>query len=302
MSPKSQPAGSAELHPRERSQESTFDAFLRTQPYEIRPGWKSRGLTPPIDFINIERRIGVELTEWRGQEESEWVEQRDDFRAAIFEAIEEQGLKAFSPGGGRFTAEIYLQDGPPGRRHRRQVIAALLSFLDNFVRTAGPSRFRPFGTASVPPPELPETIKRWVNSITVYIFPPGNLGVVVRRKTTIFDPALTPPTPKVALNSFRHRLVQKCVTGSPKYAQEKSRLQLDQLWLAVHYSSPGVFPEPMTELQMDIGYGEHRHASQRAVAEKLKPIAQAVGAGPFDRIYFLVDCQPDPFSQLIFLK
>ena len=102
--------------------------------------------------------------------------------------------------------------------------------------------------------------------------------------------------PKVdSVNTFDapNSVVPKPV--SAKVQGGKVALMLhDQLWLAVHYSSPGVFPEPMTELQMDIGYGEHRHASQRAVAEKLKPIAQAVGAGPFDRIYFLVDCQPDP--------
>jgi hypothetical protein len=53
---------------------------------------------------------------------------------------------------------------------------------------------------------------------------------------------------------------------------------------------------------MDIGYGEHRRKSQKAVAEKLKVIAQELGGGPFDRIYFLVDCQPDPFSELIFSR
>jgi hypothetical protein len=72
--------------------------------------------------------------------------------------------------------------------------------------------------------------------------------------------------------------------------------------LVVHYSSPGVFREPLAELAMDIGYGEHRRKSQKAVAEKLKVIAQELGGGPFDRIYFLVDCQPDPFSELIFSR
>jgi hypothetical protein len=53
---------------------------------------------------------------------------------------------------------------------------------------------------------------------------------------------------------------------------------------------------------MDIGYGEHRRKSQEVVAQKLKGIAQEIGGGPFDHVYFLVDCQPDPFSQLIFAQ
>ena len=74
---------------------------------------------------------------------------------------------------------------------------------------------------------------------------------------------------------------------------------LQQLWLVVHYSSPGVFVEPLTELHIEIGYGDHRHQSQRTAAIQLRNIANEIGCGPFDRIYFLVDCQPDPFSELI---
>jgi hypothetical protein len=50
---------------------------------------------------------------------------------------------------------------------------------------------------------------------------------------------------------------------------------------------------------MDIGYGDHRHQSQQTVAIQLRNIANEIGCGPFNRIYFLVDCQPDPFAELI---
>ena len=63
-----------------------------------------------------------------------------------------------------------------------------------------------------------------------------------------------------------------------------------------------MFNQPLTELGMDIGFGDHRHKSQEVVAEKLKVIAQEIGGGPFDRIYFLVDCQPNPFAKLIYIK
>jgi hypothetical protein len=67
-------------------QQGTFDAFLRTQPYEIRSGWTNRGLGPPIDFVNAELKIGVELTEWRGEDQSQWVEERDRFRSELLTA------------------------------------------------------------------------------------------------------------------------------------------------------------------------------------------------------------------------
>jgi hypothetical protein len=106
----------------------------------------------------------------------------------------------------------------------------------------------------------------------------------------------------VAISSFRQRLIDKAIIGADKYIREKERLQLDELWLVVHYSSPGVFPEPLAELGMDIRYGTHRRISQKAVATKLKEVAREIGEGPFDRIYFLVDCQPDPFAELIWLR
>jgi hypothetical protein len=289
----------AELREREKSQRHVFDAFLRTQPYELRPGWESHGLDMPIDFINAEMRIGVELTEWRGQEQSQWVEERDRFREELLAAIEERGSSTFKRGGKGYTAEIQLEDGPPSRGSKQKIIADLLDFLDNFARTAR-FRFSPHGIADFPSAELPAALKQWISSIAIYEFPLGNLGIVVRRKGTGFDPALPNPISDVAISSFRERLTEKCVAGAAKYAREKAGLQLQELWLVVHYSSPGVFVEPLTELHMGIGYGEHRHRSQGAVAEKLKQIARGINGGPFDRIYFLVDCQPEPFAELIY--
>jgi hypothetical protein len=141
-----------------------------------------------------------------------------------------------------------------------------------------------------------------ISPITIFEFPPSNIGIIVRATQDVFDPAAPPKGSDMALSSFRHRLIDKSLTGADKYIREKRLLQLDELWLVVHYSSPGVFPEPLVELGMDIGYGMHRRISQEAVAAKLKEVAQEVGGGPFDRIYFLVDCQPDPFAELIWLK
>ncbi len=286
----------ADLDEKETRQQRLFEAFLQTQSYEIRSGWQSRGVDPPVDFISRERGIGVELTEWRDRERSQWVEERDRFRNELLTAIEKRGLAAFRLGGAGYTAEIRLEDGPPRRRSKEAIINALLTFLQDSVRRAR-SRFLPYGAVNVVVDELPITLRPCINSITIYIFPGSNPGVVV---TDSFDPFLAQPAPGVALSSFRERLREKTIAGAEKYAREKVSLQLRELWLVVHYSSPGVFREPLTELRMDIGYGEHRRQTQRAVGLKLREIAQEIGAGPFDRIYFLVDCQPDPFSELIF--
>jgi len=56
----------------------------------------------------------------------------------------------------------------------------------------------------------------------------------------------------------------------------------------------------MFELGMDVGYGAHRKASQESVASLAKDILHKLsGGGPFDRVFLMVDCQPDPYvSQL----
>jgi hypothetical protein len=121
---------------KEQAQQRTFDAFLRTQPYEIRPSgdWISRGVGPPIDFVHEKKRIGVELTEWRGMQRSQWVEERDRFRGELERAIQERRLTSFAPGGAGYTAEIQLKHGPPRRGSKPEIIAELLSFPDDFVR------------------------------------------------------------------------------------------------------------------------------------------------------------------------
>jgi hypothetical protein len=288
---------------KEQSQQRTFNAFLRTQPYEIRPSgdWVSRGVEPPIDFVHEEKRIGVELTEWRGMERSQWVEERDRFRAELERAIEERRLANFAPGETGYTAEIQLRHGSPTRGSKPEIIEELLGFLDDFVRTKQ-ARFSRHRIAYIRDDELPSMLQRVISRITLFEFPPGNIGIIVRAAQNVFDPAAPATASDVALRSFRQRLIDKAVKGADKYIREKELLQLDELWLVVHYSSPGVFPEPLSELGMDIGYGRHRRISQQAVAAKLKEVAEEIGGGPFERIYFLVDCQPEPFAELIWLK
>jgi hypothetical protein len=187
---------------RGKNQQRTFDAFLRTQPYETRSApWQNRGLGPPIDFINTRDGIGVELTEWRGQEQSQWVEERDRFRYELFAAIEERGSSPFAPGGKGYTAQVYLKNGPPSRANKAAVIACLLDFLHDFMRTDR-SRFDKHGIATIAACELPVMLQSCINSITIYIFPAGNLGIVVHQIGTPFDPNLPRQNFDVALLLF----------------------------------------------------------------------------------------------------
>lgn len=166
-------------------QQCTFDAFLRIQPYEIRSGWTNRGLGPPIDFVNAELKIGVELTEWRGQDQSQWVEERDRFRSELLTAITEKGLTQFGRGTAGFTAQIYLENGPPSRHRKPAIINQLLNFLVNFVRSA-PSRLSPYWSATITDIELPSELRPYIQSITVHVFVTGNLGIVVSAGRTTY--------------------------------------------------------------------------------------------------------------------
>lgn len=288
---------------KEQKQQRIFDAFLQTFPYEIgrSEDWTNRGVDLPIDFVHQERRIGVELTEWRTQERSKWVEQRDTFKSELRAAIHKRGLTQFESGGTGYTAVIYLENGPPRLRRKRKIIDNILSFLDNFVRANGP-RFLSQRIVHLSACELPPTLRPDINSVMFYAFRTwSNIGIVVSEKP--LNPAFPAPPSNIALASFRDRLTEKAIERANNYLCEKDHLQLRALWLVVHYSSPDVFPEPLAEFEMEIGYAGRK--SQEAVGVKLKEAIDAIRditRGPFDRIYFLVDCQPDPFSQLIFSK
>jgi hypothetical protein len=283
-----------------QNQQRVFDAFLQTVPYEIRrfEDWTNRGHNPPIDFVQEEQRIGVELTEWRAQEQSKWVEQRDTFRDELQDAIRRRGLTQFGRGGAGYTPVIYLENGSPRLRRKHKIINNLLSFLDDFVRING-SRFSSQTIVHIPASELPTTVRPEINSVSLHAFPLSNTGIVV--SGTPFNPQSSALVPDNPFATFLERVTEKAIEGAHKYLCEKANLQLRELWLVIHYSSPDVYPEPLIE--MDIGYAGRE--SQKAAGAKLKAAIDAredITRGPFDRIYFLVDCQPDPVSQLIFSK
>lgn len=121
-------------------QQATFNAFLRTQSYELGSGWENRGADRTIDFLNRRLRIGVELTEWRGEEQSRWVEERDRFRQELLDTIDERNIAVLKRGSGQITAEILLENGPPRRREKLAVINGLLglppAFLINGAKVA----------------------------------------------------------------------------------------------------------------------------------------------------------------------
>jgi hypothetical protein len=271
-------------------QRRIFDDFRRTLPSEIRSAeWNHRGLGPPIDFVSPNLRTGVELTEWLGENESQYVQERDRFREELLEAIAARGPERFRPGGAGCTAVVSVISGPPRRREKPAIVARLLEFLGDFEN----SRRIRFQTDGIFEVAIPPDLKPYFDALTLYDFPSNNLGIVVQRARNGGS--------DVALRSFRDRLRAKVVYGFERYSAEKRRLELKELWLVIHYSSPGVFIEPMIEMGLHVGFGEHRRKTQEVVAAKLTPIAREIGGGAFDRIWFLVDCQPEPFSQEIFV-
>ena len=244
----------------------------------------------------MEMRIGVELTEWRGKEESEWVAQRDRFRDDVLHAMDHKGLVRFRCRDGAGWTALLDVIRLPNTSKRPAVIAQLLKFLCELE--ANPSRFKDsYGGIHVPRLELPFGLGSYFNGIGVLDFPSNNLGVVVTEMASNSCNE-SQNGAAVAIRAFRKRLYEKAIEGAEKYRLEKQRLGLEQLWLIIHYSSPDVFVEPIKELGLQIGYGEHRRKTQEAVAAQLKIVAQEIGGGPFDRVSFLVACQhqPDPFS------
>jgi hypothetical protein len=88
----------------------------------------------------------------------------------------------------------------------------------------------------------------------------------------------------------------KTITKAGTYRAGKQRVGLSELWLVIHYSSPGVFNGPLLELGMEVGYGAHRKASQDSVASMAKSLLHKLGGGgPFDHMFLMIDCQPDPY-------
>jgi len=152
----------------------------------------------------------------------------------------------------------------------------------------------------VPLVAFPPQLKLYFNGISLLYFPTLNLGIVVQKRATISATKGRAVSPSVALTSFRNGLKAKAITRGERYLREKRRIGLKWLWLVIHYSSPDKFIEPMRELGLQVGYGDHRRETQLKVAAALESSAREIGSGPFDHVYFLVDCQPDPFCSEIF--
>lgn len=249
-------------------------------------------MSPPVDFVSPDMRIGVELTEWLGENEAQYVDQRDSFRDEVLSEIAARGPERFRPGGAGCTAIVSVISKPPRRPERPAIISKLLEFLGDFENRRRP-RFRINPVIKVEDTEFPPALRAYFDALTLCEFEILNLGIVVQRARSAGS--------DVALRSFRERLSAKVIDGFKKYLAEKKSLGLKELWLVIHYSRPGVFIEPMIEMGLQVGFGEHRRKTQKDVAAKLTPIAREIRGGAFDRIWFLVDCQPDPFSQEIFV-
>lgn len=270
-------------------------AFLQTQSWETRGGkWECRGANAPIDFIWREGGIGIELCEWLDSQQAQWVAERGRFREEIELEIRERNLVQFSPGGSspRCTVEVVVTK-VPSQSDKPKAIDELIQFMVEFERS---HKEEIYGGRMIAEPSKdlwPSSLSSFVGHLIFYGFPGQNLGVPVRR-ASVFDGGQAAES-NSAIRSLRQALRAKIVTKAEIYEVEKRRLSLSELWLVLHYSSPGVFNAPFVELKMEVGYGAHRRASQEKVATIAATIVCELGGGAFDRIFFMIDCQPDVY-------
>ena len=286
--------------PKAEKELKVFDAFLETQSWEMRSGdWDYRNGNAPIDFIWCDGGIGVELGEWLDRDQAQWVAERDRLRDQIDLEIERRGLVLFQSGGRdpRCTVEVSVAQLPT-RAEKQQVIDKLIQFMVEFEGIHKLEIYRPYGTISVSGSQLPRSLSAYFASLCFFGFPAQNLGVLVRKA---FDMRSSPQADS-ALRSLAETLKAKIITNAGTYRTEKQRVGLSELWLVVHYSSPGVFNGPLLELGMEVGYGEHQKESQVRVASMAKDLLHKLGGGPFDHVFLMIDCQPDPYVSELWSK
>jgi len=284
--------------PKAEVETKVFAAFIRTRSWEVRSMvWCYRG-EKPIDFVSLETDsvVGVELCEWMDREQAQWVAERERFRAQIELEIKTRGLYQFEYFGprSRCTVQAWVIK-LPGRGEKAKVIDDLLGFMVEFERARSSEIYQSSTPiAGVRGSLVPASLAPFFAQILFYGWPIGaGLGVPLT-KATVFEGA-PPAEPDSAIRSLRQALTAKTVEKAEIYEAEKQRLGLFELWLVVHYSSPGVFNAPYAELGMQVGYGEHRRESQGRTAAMASTLLDETGNGPFDRVFLMIDCQPDTY-------
>jgi len=183
----------------------------------------------------------------------------------------------------------------PGRGEKAKVIDDLIEFMVEFELARSFEIYQSStGIAEVRGSLVPVSLAPFFAQILFYSFPTGTGLSVPLTKATVFEGA-PPAESDSAIRSLRQALTAKTIEKAEIYEAEKQRLGLSDLWLVVHYSSPGVFNAPYTELGMEVGYGRHRRESQDRTAAIASTLLNEIGKGPFDRAFLTIDCQPETY-------
>jgi hypothetical protein len=229
------------------------------------------------------------------REQAQWVAERDRFRAEIESEIEKRGLYQFEHFGPRSRCTVQaLVTKLPGRGKKAKVIDDLLSFMVDFERTRSSEIYKGMGIAEASGPALPASLARFFATLLFYGWPIGaGLGMPLT-KALVFEGSLPVETDS-AIRSLRQALIAKIVEKAEIYEAEKRLLDLAELWLVVHYSSPDVFNAPYTELGMQVGHGGHRRESQDKTTAMASGLLNEIGKGSFDRVFLMIDCQPETY-------
>jgi len=227
--------------PKAAYESKVFTSFLDAQGWEMRSGdWDYQN--GPIDFIWCERGIGVELGEWLDQEQAQWVAERDRFRGEIEAEIEKRGRAQFQNGGRtpRCTVQMYVKQLPSSTT-KQKVIDDLIAFMVKFESKRKLEIYQPHGFISASGSQLPPNLSVYFASLSFFGFIyGGNLGVTLTKAFDIEHPGRSDSAQQSLTEVLRAKTVNKAET----YRAEKQRVGLSELWLVVHYSSPGSVQRP----------------------------------------------------------
>ena len=212
-------------------EETIFRAFLNTQPWDLRYGkWTHLGDGDQPDFINQERLLGVELTEWLDEPQTRRAIQIERFIAEIRLAVKAHRLtqfdKTFKPGDEvvRYSVNLHIAN-LPSQRDKKAVIEELLEFLPDALEKRR-ADLAPHGSFFVAPTDMPPKLACYFHEMIFFQFEGGvNLGVMSSEGGS-YDPAQP-------LESLFRTIRRKVIEGSDLYNSARKKYGLRGLLLVI---------------------------------------------------------------------
>ncbi len=279
---------------KEERETGVFARFLSTQPPLKAKTWKytGSGHRRP-DFVSSDG-VGVELTEWLHQNQTQRARETEKFEQEIVSAAEARHLTAFLKSFDasdlpRYVVVVHTRE-VPRQRDREEVTTRLLDFLVacDKPRSARELRYgRIFGQA-----ELPEALGHYFATVQIRCATGNiNLGLSIARGGSFAsEDAL-----KALLTVMRDKLEAKL----DLYQKTRREKQLEALHLLVHYGRGFVWNTPYHGIGLREGRSLDERTSRQVISERASRYAASVSGGAFDRIFLLFDLGSDSDCRLV---